>query len=249
MTRMFNTVMRVVGTSIAAYLEPISLARLSMVNQSASYAVDQTRAMYRNMAHRLKNEFGIDVDQLARLIRGKKIYLSGSFVLQIVLGEKYENHDLDIFADLDEDTSEIKTYIMSSGYEAEKNWERPEDYYETRALSLDNFLAGTTRKIQLITVCRRRSLGPHIPTADFWGTHVMNWWDGYTIHSPYRERTLRREILINKYVSRNLDSIAVTKAAVKYISRGFKIAGATSDPARPHELLNNKFHPFGYNLP
>jgi hypothetical protein len=105
--------------TIAPYLDIKDLYNLSLVNQQLYHKINekyiQTHIKYR-ITNSLKKIFGDDYNLFTSAMNKAKAVISGSFLIQTILNEKWENSDIDIYVGYDENDkySNILNEFLSS---------------------------------------------------------------------------------------------------------------------------------------
>ncbi len=191
--------------------------------------------------------FNLSVDPLVDILRSGKgtSVLSGSFVLQVLLGDYYDTSDIDIYAESVSVKCKLASYIQSRGYRLVST--EPSEYTELSGrkpsppflyvpkstcdppvttvqpeIELERYtMGGKGKRIDLIYVTnshKNTSVGGVI--RRFYGSHVMNWWNGDAIQCVHPVATRARMIVLRRGVGK---ASRVVKNVEKYQSRGFKV--------------------------
>lgn len=168
----------------------------------------------------------LDKQKLDALLKKSKAVVSGSSVLQCILGERYSNTDLDIFYSLKEsneqDISSIQALISDSGYVLvpQPRLKGLFTVYPPKFLdAVDTFeKQGTEKKIQLIKIDSDLFVQDYIKHC-FVLDCVKNVYNGETILQLTDEILKYHTTVFNGDIS---DDKCV-KFIFKYLNRGFNV--------------------------
>lgn len=179
--------------------------------------IDGSRIVKAQINNRLRTKFGIeDPGTFCKALFDTGSVISGSFNLEIMLGEMYDDGDLDIYcsgtgytrlkklipADYRLTVSQDKKYAHMRGGQFIKNV----DTYET-----------SLRRIQFIVMRDMANLDQHIDTFDL--TAVQNKFDGRDFHVRHLETLEKRATVLEFSADR----------VRKYYDRGFKLQITLTD--------------------
>jgi hypothetical protein len=164
-----------------------------------------------------------------------KAYIAGSFLLQIVHGERYEDSDIDIFCP-SRRVSTLLSYFFQNPHTTIKKMygvKLPENYMDMK-VPIENIIdiRGTSgRKIQIISLLVD-DVNKHIENSfDFSFCKIR--WDGKKLYPEDLTNIARKVGVINVYSRYRPDRLN------KYIDRGYKF---TLDFTRTLSNVNLKLH-------
>ena len=185
------------------YISPIELIRLRCLNVDMKEVIDK---ILKRKMEMYKKKLGCPMDLFSYL--NKDAVLSGSCMVQYLLNEYYDNHDIDIFVNK-ERLEKISSYLIENKYECDKNLEFDARY--PSRFKVYNFYKDSCTKIQLI---KCEDVKANILNFDF--NIVKNYYDGKSI-------IIKDIIHLSKKIEIFDNSQCQYGRIVKYIHRGFFI--------------------------
>ena len=171
----------------------------------------------------LCNDFGIeDVEGFTKIIYDNNMYISGSFILQVVLGEKFKNsyvRDIDVFCDVL--TSKAKNdleYFFGVAFEKSKDDSKyTNGSKNSKKFRLNNMYLDSRKKIQVIET--QVNAIESINGFDIDACKI--WFDGYTFSIAHITDVVNKQTKYN-YFDGERDFSYIAMRIRKHVARGFE---------------------------
>lgn len=188
---------------------------------------------HNDLAKRLK-EFNVNINDFENILTTHNAKLTGSFLLQIISGEKYDNYDIDLY--VDNITNELQNDIMNLCHAVIEDFTpNPKDpkYMEQIVKEVKNFIVPNKMKdhnghmtkplkFQLIkTVDKYKGIELYLDTFDF--DILQNYYDGIKFNVRSIENIKKKVAVYNETFFGTRTFIWIVRRIKKYDKRGFDI--------------------------
>lgn len=214
-------------------LTPVSIARLSSTCTQLRAISEAIKHENKNIYRRLE-KLGVNSNNFLSICRVTSSFVSGSFALQLALGDDYDTYDIDVYT---HETNHMNflhmlSYmkISSDPLEQINIISRTETNYSGISGYPDNLIITDIMMnkvvIQLISPSGYYNIDCYI-VGRFTSPHVCNWWTGHSMHIEYPDLVFNRlmTVQIEDEESR------IKRFISKYdCDRGFKLCDITISP-------------------
>jgi len=145
---------------VLSYLKPVDIYKLSLTSKYYHRNINVENYIVKEINRRLYDIFNDKLDQFIILLKQLKAVISGSFIIQCILGEYYNGSDIDVFIPHNYDQDHLISFMKENGecFISEEGAE-----YEYMCINnVIDFKFLTNQRIQFIILDKKETINSYI---------------------------------------------------------------------------------------